>query len=95
MTESAGKRTALYERHVGLGAKMVPFAGYVMPLSYAGQLAEHEAVRGGMGLFDLSHMGEFRLTGPDALAAVPCAGKTRGSWTISSSTTWATPCSWW
>jgi aminomethyltransferase len=69
MTETEGKKTALYERHVVLGARMVPFAGYMMPLSYAGQIAEHEAVRTGLGLFDLSHMGEFRLTGPEALAA--------------------------
>ncbi len=69
MTDTEGKRTALYERHVALGARMVPFAGYVMPLQYAGQIAEHEAVRKGLGLFDLSHMGEFRLTGAEALAA--------------------------
>jgi len=68
MTGSQGKKTALFEDHVALGAKMVPFAGYIMPLQYEGQLAEHKAVRTGLGLFDLSHMGEFRLTGAGALA---------------------------
>ncbi len=70
MTATDGKETALYDRHRELGAKIVPFAGYLMPLQYSGQIAEHEAVRGGLGIFDLSHMGEFRLTGPGALAAV-------------------------
>jgi len=64
------KETALYARHRKLGARMVPFAGYLMPLQYSGQIAEHEAVRAGLGIFDLSHMGEFRLTGAGALAAV-------------------------
>jgi len=49
---------------------MVPFAGFSMPLQYAGIIDEHRAVRQAMGIFDLSHMGEFRLTGPDAVAAV-------------------------
>jgi aminomethyltransferase len=70
MATSGGKETALYARHRELGARIVPFAGYLMPLQYVGQIAEHEAVRGGLGIFDLSHMGEFRLTGPRALAAV-------------------------
>ncbi len=69
MAATDGKQTALYARHRELGARMVPFAGYLMPLQYSGQIAEHEAVRGGLGIFDLSHMGEFRLTGPEALAA--------------------------
>jgi aminomethyltransferase len=69
MSQTVGKRTALYEDHVGLGAKIVPFAGYLMPLTYSGQIAEHRAVRAGLGLFDLSHMGEFHLTGAGALAA--------------------------
>jgi glycine cleavage system T protein (aminomethyltransferase) len=64
------KKTALYEKHVALGARMVPFAGYLMPLSYSGQIAEHNAVRTGLGLFDLSHMGEFVISGKDALKAV-------------------------
>lgn len=49
---------------------MVPFAGYLMPLSYTGQIAEHRVVRAGVGLFDISHMGEFRVRGPDRLRAV-------------------------
>jgi aminomethyltransferase len=69
MSKTEGKRTALYEEHVGLGAKIVPFAGYLMPLQYSGQIAEHRAVRSRLGLFDLSHMGEFHLTGEEALAA--------------------------
>ena len=69
MMHEEGKRTALHDRHVALGARMVAFAGYVMPLQYSGQIAEHEAVREGLGIFDLSHMGEFRLTGARALEA--------------------------
>jgi aminomethyltransferase len=65
------RRTALYERHVALGAKMVPFAGYEMPLAYPpGMTAEHHAVRGRCGVFDVSHMGEVMVTGPDAVAFV-------------------------
>jgi len=65
-----GRRTALYAQHVELGAKMVPFGGFVMPLQYSGQIAEHQAVRGGLGVFDLSHMGEFLIRGDGAAAAV-------------------------
>lgn len=61
------KKTALYDKHVALGAKMVPFAGYDMPVQYEGVNAEHETVRNGVGVFDVSHMGEFFLTGPKAL----------------------------
>jgi aminomethyltransferase len=61
------KRTALSHIHEKLGAKMVPFAGYLMPVSYEGINAEHETVRNGVGVFDVSHMGEFILKGPDAL----------------------------
>jgi aminomethyltransferase len=65
------RQTALYERHVALGAKMVPFAGYEMPLAYpSGMTAEHHAVRGRCGVFDVSHMGEVMVTGPDAVAFV-------------------------
>ena len=60
------QRTALFERHKALGAKMVPFAGWEMPVQYpSGILAEHHAVRTGAGIFDVSHMGEFEITGPD------------------------------
>src|SRR5207247_15480 len=68
-TDAALRRTPLYEEHRGLGARMVPFAGYEMPIQYAGIVAEHRAVREAAGLFDLSHMGEFHFEGPTALAA--------------------------
>ncbi|GAA4094036.1 glycine cleavage system aminomethyltransferase GcvT [Mucilaginibacter panaciglaebae] len=61
------KNTALTQVHIGLGAKMVPFAGYNMPVQYAGINAEHETVRKGVGVFDVSHMGEFILKGDKAL----------------------------
>jgi aminomethyltransferase len=65
------RRTALYDRHKALGAKMVPFAGWEMPVQYpTGILAEHHAVRSGVGIFDVSHMGEFEITGPDRNAFV-------------------------
>ena len=57
------RRTPLYEKHVALGAKIVPFAGYEMPIQYEGIVAEHRAVRSAAGLFDLSHMGEFAFRG--------------------------------
>lgn len=59
------KRTPLYETHTRLGARMVPFAGFEMPVSYAGIIEEHHAVRRRVGLFDVSHMGEFFVSGPD------------------------------
>jgi aminomethyltransferase len=61
------KNTALTAVHEALGAKMVPFAGYNMPVQYEGVNVEHETVRNAVGVFDVSHMGEFLLTGPDAL----------------------------
>jgi aminomethyltransferase len=61
-------RTPLHERHVALGARLVPFAGWEMPVQYASILDEHRTVRSAVGLFDLSHMGELLLTGPEALA---------------------------
>ncbi|MDB5159047.1 MAG: gcvT [Mucilaginibacter sp.] len=61
------KNTALSEVHVKAGAKMVPFAGYNMPVQYAGINAEHETVRKAVGVFDVSHMGEFILKGDNAL----------------------------
>jgi aminomethyltransferase len=65
------KRTPLYEEHVAAGGKMVPFAGYEMPVQYpTGITAEHRAVREGVGLFDVSHMGEFVLSGPQALGLI-------------------------
>ena len=64
------KNTALTKVHEALGAKMVPFAGYNMPVSYQGVIAEHETVRAGVGVFDVSHMGEFFIQGPHALALI-------------------------
>lgn len=61
------KKTALYDKHVALGAKMVPFAGYEMPVQYSNLVAEHLNVRKHVGMFDVSHMGEFFLEGPGAL----------------------------
>ncbi|WP_099796454.1 glycine cleavage system aminomethyltransferase GcvT [Variovorax sp. 54] len=63
-------KTPLYDLHVELGARMVPFAGYSMPVQYpAGLMAEHKHTRDAAGLFDISHMGQLRLVGPDAAAA--------------------------
>ena len=64
------KNTALTHIHESLGAKMVPFAGYNMPVQYEGVNAEHETVRYGVGVFDVSHMGEFFLKGENALALI-------------------------
>jgi aminomethyltransferase len=59
-------RTALYEEHVRLRARMVPFAGYEMPVQYTGVIEEHTAVRERAGMFDVSHMGRFEVHGPAA-----------------------------
>jgi aminomethyltransferase len=70
-TTPALRRTPLYDLHRQLGAKLVPFAGWEMPVQYpTGILAEHHAVRTGVGIFDVSHMGEFEVTGPDRNAFV-------------------------
>lgn len=61
------KRTPFYQIHLDLGAKMVPFAGFEMPLQYSGLIDEHHAVRRNSGMFDVSHMGEFIVRGPQAL----------------------------
>lgn len=60
------KRTCLYDKHVALGAKMSPFAGYMMPIQYSGIADEHNAVRNHVGVFDVSHMGEIFVSGKDA-----------------------------
>jgi aminomethyltransferase len=65
---AALKRTPLYERHVAAGAKLVPFAGWEMPVQYEGVRVEHLAVRSGCGVFDVSHMGEVETSGPQAEA---------------------------
>ncbi|MDB4298788.1 glycine cleavage system aminomethyltransferase GcvT [Flavobacteriaceae bacterium] len=64
------KDTTLSEIHAALGAKMVPFAGYNMPVSYQGINIEHQTVREKVGVFDVSHMGEFFVTGPNALSLI-------------------------
>ncbi|RMG44762.1 MAG: glycine cleavage system aminomethyltransferase GcvT [Acidobacteria bacterium] len=65
----AVRKTPLHDRHAALGAKIAPFAGYLMPIHYrTGQIEEHRAVRTRAGLFDVSHMGEFDITGPGAAA---------------------------
>jgi aminomethyltransferase len=69
-TDAALRRTPLFAEHHALGARMVPFAGYEMPIQYTGIIAEHRAVREAAGLFDLSHMGEFHFDGPKARGAV-------------------------
>ncbi len=67
---AALKRTPLYGLHRELGARMVDFGGWEMPVQYTGILEEHRAVRERVGLFDVSHMGEFTVSGPDALASL-------------------------
>ena len=64
------KRTPLYAKHAAAGARFVDFGGWEMPVQYQGIAAEHHAVRTGVGLFDVSHMGQIDVQGPDALAAV-------------------------
>lgn len=66
----APKSTPLRDEHIALGAKMVDFAGWYMPVEYSGLRQEHLAVRSSVGLFDVSHMGEIRIRGPQALATV-------------------------
>src|SRR6266511_2262715 len=58
------QRTPLHDRHVALGARIVPFAGWEMPVQYEGVILEHRAVRGDAGVFDVSHMGELEVEGP-------------------------------
>src|ERR671928_728840 len=60
------ERTPLHSRHVELGARLVPFAGWEMPVQYEGVIAEHKAVRHDCGVFDVSHMGELEVEGPRA-----------------------------
>ena len=64
------KRTPLYAAHVRAGARLVPFGGWEMPVQYRGIIEEHRTVRSAVGLFDVSHMGEFQVEGPAALAAL-------------------------
>jgi len=69
-SETGPHQTPLHGRHVALGAKLVEFGGWLMPLQYSGILDEHRAVRERAGVFDLSHMGELFIEGPDAGAAL-------------------------
>ena len=64
------KKTALFQKHIDLGAKMVPFAGFEMPVQYTGVNEEHRCVREGVGVFDVSHMGEFLVSGPNAFSLI-------------------------
>src|SRR5256885_14850064 len=64
MTAVAPKKTPLYDEHVRLGARMVPFGDWVMPVQYSGIIDEHQAVRRNVGVFDISHMGQLVATGP-------------------------------
>ena len=71
MTEATAgelRRTPLHERHRELGARLVPFAGYEMPVQYTSIIEEHRSVRGAVGVFDLSHMGEIEVAGEEAIA---------------------------
>jgi aminomethyltransferase len=68
VTDSAQKKTPLYDEHVRLGAKMVPFAGWLMPVQYTSIVEEHQAVRNSVGMFDISHMGQFIVEGATAQA---------------------------
>ncbi|PSL01221.1 glycine cleavage system aminomethyltransferase GcvT [Cecembia rubra] len=64
------KKIQLNDKHVALGAKMAPFAGFNMPVRYSSDIEEHQTVREGVGVFDVSHMGEFMVTGPKALELI-------------------------
>ena len=66
MTEAAPKKTPLYDEHVRLGAKMIPFGDWIMPVQYSGIIDEHQVVRKNVGVFDISHMGQLVATGPQA-----------------------------
>jgi aminomethyltransferase len=87
MTEAPLHKTPLHALHLELGAKMVPFADYEMPVSYpAGILAEHAQCRNSAALFDVSHMGQVRLIGADAAAALESLVPWGVSATVSSPT---------
>ena len=79
MSEAAHKKTPLYDEHMRLGAKMVPFAGWLMPVQYTSIVEEHQAVRNNVGVFDISHMGQF------IVAATPSSQKVGGE---SAAATW-------
>ncbi len=64
--EPGPRKTTLYDEHVRLGAKIVPFAGWLMPVQYTSIVEEHRAVRNNLGIFDISHMGQLIVDGPSA-----------------------------
>src|SRR4030095_11963442 len=66
MTEAAQKKSPLYDEHVRLVAKMIPFGDWIMPVQYSGIRDEHQAVRNNVGVFDISHMGQLVATGSSA-----------------------------
>ena len=66
VSDAAQKKTPLYDEHVRLGAKMIPFGDWIMPVQYSGIMDEHQAVRKNVGVFDISHMGQLTATGPKA-----------------------------
>jgi aminomethyltransferase len=66
MTDAAQKKTPLYDEHLRLGAKMIPFGDWIMPVQYSSIIDEHQAVRNNVGVFDISHMGQVVVTGPRA-----------------------------
>ena len=70
MTDETLRHSPLEDVHRALGAKLAPFAGWLMPIEYAGTLSEHRAVRERVGLFDLSHLGKVDLTGPSATETI-------------------------
>src|SRR6185312_11417061 len=72
VSENAPKKTALYDEHVRLRARMVPFAGWLMPVQYTSIVEEHQAVRNNVGIFDISHMGQF------IVAATPSSQRVGG-----------------
>ena len=81
-TDGPLRHTPLYELHVGMGGRIVPFAGYEMPVQFTGIMAEHNHTRQAAGLFDVSHMGQAFLVGPDhatTSAALASAGSPDGT----------------
>ena len=66
MSDAASKTTPLYDEHVKLGARIIPFGGWLMPVQYSSIVEEHQAVRNAVGVFDISHMGELVVSGPGA-----------------------------
>ncbi|HVP21946.1 MAG TPA: glycine cleavage system aminomethyltransferase GcvT [Anaerolineaceae bacterium] len=78
--DSPLKRTALFETHKAMGGKIVPFAGWEMPVWYTGVSEEHAAVRQAAGLFDVSHMGAIEVSGPNALSMLDTVGSNYAAW---------------